>query len=168
MNIETAGLLATSALSSAGLFVTALEGRRQRRLMRVQFANQSMDRYMTFQDRFYGLLGAPADRIQPPEWRKLLVQFFNFYAHLFLAHRVRVFPREHWEDLRVSLAYWVRRPEIREAWAEFGRQADEWPAGFVAFVNAELSDVASYAESTWENRPPNPQAWERLRDDLGP
>lgn len=167
MEIQIAGLLATSALSSVGLIVTAVESRRRRKLLRVQFADQSMDRYMTFQNRFYGLLGAPDDGVQPPEWRKLMVAFFNFYARLFVAHRLDVFPREHWEDLRVSLAHWARRPEICKAWAEFSQQGDEWPAGFVAFVNGELSDVASQAESTWDNHPPDPRAWARLREELG-
>lgn len=168
METETWGLLVTAALSSGGLAVTAIEGRRQRKLLRVQFANEAMDRYAAFQDRFYDLLGAPADGIEPPEWRKFIVRFFHLYAHLYLAHREGVFPREQWEDLRVSLAYWVRRPEIRTAWAELSRQGDAWPRGFAAFVEVELRDVASDAEDLWANRESNPDAWTSLRRDYGP
>jgi len=167
VNAETAGLLATSALSSAGLLITAFEGRRQRQLLRVQFVEHSVERYMGFQTRFYGLVGSPKDGIQPPEWRVLMVKFFNFYGQLFLAHREGVFPQAQWEDLRVSLAYWARRPQIREAWDVLSQQPDAWPAGFVAFMESELSDVASDAERLWESTPPSPEAWARLREDLG-
>lgn len=168
METETLTLVITSGLSSAGLFVTALEARRQRRVLRVQLANQTYQGFTVYQDRFYDLLGAPNDKVSPPEWRKFMIGFFNFYSRLYLAHRVGVFPREQWEDLRTSLAYWVRRPEIRSAWDEFSREADAWPTGFVAFVEGELASDDTDAERLWAPEAPDPRAWEQLRADFGP
>src|SRR5688572_7926187 len=129
MSIESWVLVVTALLSAGALGLTAWESGQRRKQLRVEFGLDAVNRYLMFQDRFYDLLGSPDDSIRPAEWRKFLVHFFNFYAQLFVAHRLGVFPREHWEGLRTSLAYWVRRPEISAAWKELGRQDDAWPEG---------------------------------------
>lgn len=167
MELESWILVATAALSAAALGLTAWESRQRRKVLRVEFGLDSISRYLSFQDRFYDLLGEPDDAVQPPEWRKFLIHFFNYYAQLFVAHRLAVFPREHWEGLRTSLAYWARRPEIRQAWQEFRRQPDAWPVGFVEFVDDEIERVSSSAEKLWPARATQEAAWARLRRDFG-
>jgi hypothetical protein len=155
VDVETWAILGTALLSALALGLTAWEARQRRILLRVEMAMNFERRLVTeFQDRFYDILGAPDDGVEPNDWRTFLIHFFSYYAHLFMAHRLGVFPRDHWEGLRISVAYWARQPEVADAWQTFRQQADCWPSGFVSFVDEELSSVAPEAERLWARRKP--------------
>ncbi len=114
------------------------ESRKGRRLVEYQISaelNQRVDHLLPELSR---VLAVPEDHVEPDK-RFLFVRFSLTYAQAWKAARLGLHRDDDWDGLRSEFAYWAEQPEAVRACAELRRTPEGWPAGFFAFVDAEVA-----------------------------